>query len=581
MSTPAIRTNIELGGEKEFRQAISEINGGLKVLSSEMKKAKVEYAENADSVDALSKKNDILNRQILSQKEKIETLRAALQDSAQRYGEADKKTSEWQVSLNNAERELIEMERQLRDNTEQLDKASGKTEQYNKTLEKTKGTGLGFGSVLDGLAGKLGITLPENITAGLDSLATFDAKTIAVAGGVSALATAIIKVTKALAKMTIEAAKYADDILTTSVITGIGTDALQEYTYAAELMDVSVETLTGSQTKLIRNMQSAQQGTEETIEAFKKLGVQYANTDGSLRNVEAVFWEAIDALGQMRNETERDAISMQLMGKSAQDLNPLITAGSEAMKSLGKEAHTAGYVLDKESLQALGDVDDAMQRLNNSIDAGKRQLAVQFAPTMTKVMEDLNDFIGKIGKSFKESGVVTSFGSILESVSGLLSPLASLIDVVLPALNVVLEPIAFLCALIADTAQFIVGLFTLDFERMGTALSLNTSKGQLSNMDKLRYRNALNTNVWDPEKQAWVGNNATGTDNWRGGMTWVGENGPEQAWLPQGTRILSAQESRVSSGDTYYITISAASVREFNDIVRIAQNQRRAARMGV
>lgn len=40
-----------------------------------------------------------------------------------------------------------------------------------------------------------------------------------------------------------------------------------------------------------------------------------------------------------------------------------------------------------------------------------------------------------------------------------------------------------------------------------------------------------------------VGSNAQGTNSWRGGPTWVGENGPELIELPRGTRILPHKES--------------------------------------
>ena len=78
------------------------------------------------------------------------------------------------------------------------------------------------------------------------------------------------------------------------------------------------------------------------------------------------------------------------------------------------------------------------------------------------------------------------------------------------------------------------------------------------------------------------GYNASGTDYWRGGRTLIGEYGPEEVVLPQGTRILTAQETRqASGGDTFYITIPANTVKEFNDIVNIARNKRRTDRMGV
>ena len=74
--------------------------------------------------------------------------------------------------------------------------------------------------------------------------------------------------------------------------------------------------------------------------------------------------------------------------------------------------------------------------------------------------------------------------------------------------------------------------------------------------------------------------NASGTDNFHGGVTWVGENGPELLWLPQGSRIDNAQESRMYGGDTFYITINADKIRELNDLIRMANDARRMQRMG-
>ena len=70
------------------------------------------------------------------------------------------------------------------------------------------------------------------------------------------------------------------------------------------------------------------------------------------------------------------------------------------------------------------------------------------------------------------------------------------------------------------------------------------------------------------------GYNAAGTQSWRGGWSWVGENGPELAYLPAGSQVKSASESRGVGGDTFYITIDAKSVREFNDVVNMAQTAR-------
>lgn len=62
----------------------------------------------------------MLERKISTQTEKIEYLRAALQQSAEKYGEADKRTMQWQASLNNAEADLNNLNNQFDENKKKL-----------------------------------------------------------------------------------------------------------------------------------------------------------------------------------------------------------------------------------------------------------------------------------------------------------------------------------------------------------------------------------------------------------------------------------------------------------------------------
>ena len=73
---------IGLEGEKEFKKALSDINQSFKVLGSEMKLVDSQFGRNESSVEALTARNEVLNKEIEAQKSKIETLRAALKNSA-------------------------------------------------------------------------------------------------------------------------------------------------------------------------------------------------------------------------------------------------------------------------------------------------------------------------------------------------------------------------------------------------------------------------------------------------------------------------------------------------------------------
>ena len=83
---PNINTRFTLLGEKEYKQAISEIGSGMKVLDAEMRKVTSAYGKNADSAKLLGQQNDILQRQIYSQTEKIRYMQEALKNSVKKNG---------------------------------------------------------------------------------------------------------------------------------------------------------------------------------------------------------------------------------------------------------------------------------------------------------------------------------------------------------------------------------------------------------------------------------------------------------------------------------------------------------------
>lgn len=634
---PNVNTNFTLSGEKEYREKIGLINQGIKVLNAEMKLSKTQFEENADSIDALTAKNDILERTISTQEDKIKTLREVLQKSAEAYGESDKKTMGWQESLYKAEAELNNLNSELRRNSEEiesrisaesemsdaaietaegLDKETASLENQSDALKSTADDNVSLGDAINSVADKLGIKLPSGATKAISALGSVSATTVAAASAVAAYIAILVKLEKAFVDVTIEAAAAADEMLTMSSISGMSVETLQEMQYAAEFVDVSVDRLNDGFKDLTSAMKSANTGSEDAQKAFAQLGVNITDSNGKLRNAKDVFFETIDALGQLEAGTQRDALAMTIFSESARELNPLIDAGSGKLRQLAQQAHDTGYVLSEDAVKSLGKVDDALKELNNTQEGLKNQLAAEFAPTTEKALNTINDAVLEIGNAFIDSGVVDSFADMLESSLGIIDPLTTLAKIVLPWVNEGLSETADMVALIADTADVIIGLLTFDFDKAKTALGWNPNEysntqrrlakrrgykydretGGYYDPDQLTqsqidraYQQALKDgsavgmtyDLWlEQYKRKYWGSNASGTDNWRGGWTRVGENGPENVYLPRGAAVDTAQESRDGGNNYYYITIDAKSVQEFEDIVRIAQEQRWKSRMG-
>lgn len=571
MATPSLKFGIELNGEKEFRDAVGEIDKSLKVLRSEMRLVAVQFDDNADSLDALTESNDVLNRQILTQKEKIEMLQAALKNAATRYGEADERTKKWQTDLNYAEADLIKMERQLQSNTEALADASSGLDTLDGGLLDTTESGKGLGDVLDDLTGKLGINLPEGATSTLNSMVSLGGELTLLIGAFAAAAAAVVEVEKALANLTLEQAAAAGEIQDVAMQTGLSTEAVQRYQYACDMIGVSFDTVASSQAKMIRSMADVQSGSETAAATWNQLGIEVTAADGSLRSAEEVFLEVIDVLGQIENATQRDAVSMEIFGRSAQDLNPLIVQGTDAFQALCDEASKVGTVLTDVQLEALAGVDDAMIRFNERLDAGEQAMALKFTPALQAFFDETGEGVKGIEEALSDSGLVTVFASLLELVTAL-SPAFEVLGDVLVACSPVFYTIAWVIATISDALKVvllslssIVNLLSFDFS--GFNDNISSINGILFGGDSASGR------VFESMY------NASGDWNFPGGVTWVGENGPERVFLPRGSVIQSAQESARSAGDVYYVTLSLREISELSDIARLARDRRRKTRM--
>lgn len=458
-----IGPKIGIDGEAEFRKQLKEINSGLKTLGTEAKAVAAEFQGQENSTEALTAKTDILTRQILSLKDGLELQSRMLAESAEQYGEADERTQRWQQAVNNTTAEIAKLQRQLDTETAKLGEAQDATGQLtgeidrqeqelqqlqraysNAVLEQGKSSdqaeelagkirglsgelevnrsklgeaSVDLGSVGDSAEGLSGI-LGGSLQVALGNLAT-QGFNLLVEGAQAAIG--------ALSEAVTESAAFADEILTLSAQTGLSTDTLQEFAYMADLVDVPVSTLQGSLAKLTRSMDSYRSGNAQTTEAFEELGLSMdtiVGPDGSLRNAEDVWYVVIDALGQIQSQTERDAIAMAIFGRSAQELNPIINQGSAGLRTFAQEAMDAGAVLSEDQVAALGEVDDAFVRLDQTMQIIQRQIAAELAPEIKDLIVAFTELV----TSLDWAAIVEGLSAIITSVTDLINAVKELVQ---------------------------------------------------------------------------------------------------------------------------------------------------------
>ena len=376
------------GDTTKLDKALRQINNETKAIDRELKQVDKALKFNPTSVELWRQKQDLLVKKISETKEKLTLLKneQARMDAAG----VDKNSEEYRK----LQREIIETESKVKTFESQLRKIGqvnlrAMSEQFKQ-----------MGSSLEAAGQKM--------------------------QGLSAAAAAVAA---SIGAVTVKSATWADDINTMSKKYSIATDDLQMYAAAAELVDVDVETIAKSHIKLEKAMSSAQSGTGTAAQAFNSLGISITNADGSLREGDAVWQETIVALGQLENETQRDALAMQLMGKSAAELNPLIEDGGQAYAQLATTMQQYGLeFIDQETLNKANEFNDKLDTIKTvgtlAFEELGTKLAAYLAPAMEKVVEKVGQFAEWL------SNLDPSVLAVIATIAGVLAVLAPLLIII-------------------------------------------------------------------------------------------------------------------------------------------------------
>lgn len=339
------------GDTTPLQKAIRTVNSDISKTTKELTAVNKALKFNPTNVDLWRQKQELLTQKIEQTREKLSALK---QSQQQMDASGVAKNAEEYRRL---ERQIIETESQLKTFKTQL------REVGNVNLKALSEGFKEAGSKIESTGRSL--------------------------SGVSLAATGVVT---GLGAISVKAGRVADDLNTLSKVTGISTGELQKYSYAADLVDVSVEAIAKSNKRLVKSAYSAAKGSKASAEAFEAIGVSVTDANGKLRSSDAIFTDVISALGQMTNETERDAIAQQLMGRSAAELNPLIEDGGETYRRVAETL--AKYDLDFIDQETL----DKANQFNDELDTMKLIGSVAFAQIGSELAGYLAPALSKVVK---------------------------------------------------------------------------------------------------------------------------------------------------------------------------------------
>ena len=545
----------------EFSGGIAECNRKMGLLDSSMKLASEQAKGFGDETDQLRIKQEGLSQKIILQKKIVEEHAQAYDKAMTKYNGTGKEVDRLDKTLLNARTTLQKYENELKDTTKRLEDMEDASEDVDKTSRS-------FGDTIRDVAEAVGVEaspVVEKFAEHFDGLDENIGKAVLTSG----------TLITTLGALSLQTAEQAKQVINVSQTMGMTTDQYQTWDYILKTVGYDAESASGDLAALAEKAKDAAEGGNDSAKTFQELGISVKNSRGELKSQNELFTELIFSLMNMEDVTKRNAIASDLLSTTGEKIIPILNMSRQEFYELAKQAHETGYVMSEEMLKSAYDTSGGMEQLNAKMDALKYTLGSVMLPILETFVDILNAIptpvltgisvfaglmmvLGPLGKAITTyqmqallaSAANTALGTTGAAATAGLSPL-----------------LAILIALAAVIALIVGGAAALD-----DALS---SANDAADATIANAQNSYNANR--PKY------NARGTEYFEGGRTWVGEEGAELIDLPPGTRIYNHRESRRigQSGNTYfYVTIDAKNVKEFNDIVRIAENERRSFRIG-
>ena len=177
---------------------------------------------------------------------------------------------------------------------------------------------------------------------------------------------------------------------------GISAKAFQEWDYTLAQSGISIEGLQMGMKTLNDLLTSAKNGTKTARDSFEKLGLSWQalskmNTDDRLNAI-------IAALQKVKDPVERSSLAVDMLGRAATELAPVLNTSAEETQALKDRAHELGLVLDDEVIKSGVEAGDALEDLKRSGKGFMTQVLVPIIPLLTKLFNGITKVLAPLGK---------------------------------------------------------------------------------------------------------------------------------------------------------------------------------------
>lgn len=407
---------VKIEGETgELSKSLSEVNSDIKNTSRALKDVEKALQLDPGNVELLAQKQELLAKQIEQTNEKLEIEQAV----AEQAKEA--------LELGNiSQEEYASLAAEVATTATELEGLEGAASEASGSIEDTGDAASSAGSEAADASDSF-IDWGDAVATAADVAAGALA---AVGTAVGAMGSAVVEGTKALVNQATNLSEYGDHIDKASQKIGMSAEAYQKWDYAMQMAGTSMDESAAGFKTLTKAIDSANEGNKGAIEKFKEIGISLDDLKGKSR--EDIFGMVIENLQNMTDDTEKATAATDLLGKAGTNLMPLLNQTAEETKAAMDETEKYGFLLSDDAVKAAADYDDAMTRMDATLNGVKNNLVGQFMPGLTQVMDGISGMAAGVEGS--EDQIAGGVESLVGTFESLLPTIQSTIETMLPIL---------------------------------------------------------------------------------------------------------------------------------------------------
>ena len=225
---------------------------------------------------------------------------------------------------------------------------------------------------------------------------------------------------------------------------GLSAETLQEWSFAAKHAGASPEALENGLKDLSKHMAEIASGSDTTSSAatlFKALGIAVKDAGGKIRPVAEVFEEFADAIKRNEDPALRTRMAMAALGEGGRSLIPMMSAGSEGLREMSKQARDLGLVMSSEDVTAAANLTDHLDDMRAVFGSIGTTIGAKLAPVVVRLADQFRDLVAANREAFSArfAAVATQFAESFSRIDfqGIANAVLTVADVSIRAFNAV------------------------------------------------------------------------------------------------------------------------------------------------